>query len=97
MRKFAITVNGQAYEVEVEEIGGAPVYAADPAQTTAAYRAAVTDSDVVPGASLLCTLAADEVGSVEYWLFLEGCDENCIRAVQGRDAALQLGFAGVQN
>ena len=28
MRKFAITVNGQSYEVEVEEIGGAPVFAA---------------------------------------------------------------------
>ena len=32
MRKFAITVNGQTYEVEVEEIGGAPVYAAAPLQ-----------------------------------------------------------------
>lgn len=30
MRKFAITVNGQSYEVEVEEIGGAPVFAAAP-------------------------------------------------------------------
>ena len=28
MRKFNITVNGVSYEVEVEEIGGAPVYAA---------------------------------------------------------------------
>ena len=36
MRKFSITVNGQAYEVEVEEIGGAPVYAAAPAATPAA-------------------------------------------------------------
>ena len=31
MRKFNITVNGQAYEVEVEEIGGAPVFASAPA------------------------------------------------------------------
>ena len=31
MRKFSITVNGQAYEVEVEEIGGAPVFAPAPA------------------------------------------------------------------
>ena len=30
MRKFAITVNGTSYEVEVEEIGGAPVFAAAP-------------------------------------------------------------------
>ncbi|MDO4389937.1 MAG: acetyl-CoA carboxylase biotin carboxyl carrier protein subunit, partial [Eubacteriales bacterium] len=36
MRKFSITVNGQAYEVEVEEIGGAPVYAAAPAAAPAA-------------------------------------------------------------
>ncbi len=36
MRKFAITVNGQSYEVEVEEIGGAPVYAAAPAQAPVA-------------------------------------------------------------
>lgn len=35
MRKFSITVNGQAYEVEVEEIGGAPVYAAAPAPVAA--------------------------------------------------------------
>ncbi len=27
MRKFSITVNGQAYDVEVEEIGGAPTFA----------------------------------------------------------------------
>ena len=31
MRKFSITVNGQAYQVEVEEIGAAPVYASAPA------------------------------------------------------------------
>ena len=76
---------------------GAPVWSADPSQTTAAYRAAVTANDVAPGASLLCSLAAEEIGSVEYWLYLEGCDENCIRTVQGRDVALQLGFAGVEN
>ena len=35
MRKFAITVNGTTYEVEVEEIGGAPVFAAAPAPVAA--------------------------------------------------------------
>ena len=74
--------------------GGAPAYVPDPAVTTAAYRAEVTGDDVIPGVTPLCHLEADEVGSVEYWLYLEGCDENCIRVVQGRDAALQLGFAG---
>ena len=41
MRKFAITVNGVSYEVEVEEIGGAPVYAAAPAPVYAAAPAPV--------------------------------------------------------
>ena len=47
MRKFNVTVNGQAYEVEVEEVGGvqtaAPVRAAAPvaaAPTAAAPKAA---------------------------------------------------------
>ncbi len=76
---------------------GRPVYAADPAALTAPYRAAVTGEDVLPGERMLCTLAADEVGSVEYWLWLEGCDDNCINTVQSRDVTLQLGFAGVNN
>lgn len=36
MRKFSITVNGQAYDVEVEEIGGAPTFAAAPVQAPVA-------------------------------------------------------------
>ncbi len=79
------------------DAAGAPQYVQDPAETTAAYRAAVTTDDVTPGARRLCTLGAEEIGTVEYWLYLEGCDENCIRSVQGRDVALQLGFAGVNN
>ncbi|MEG0146714.1 MAG: biotin/lipoyl-containing protein, partial [Clostridia bacterium] len=36
MRKFQITVNGQSYEVEVEEVGaGAPVLAPAPVQAPA--------------------------------------------------------------
>ena len=41
MRKFAITVNGNTYEVEVEEIGGAPVYAAAPVAAPVAAPAPV--------------------------------------------------------
>lgn len=41
MRKFAITVNGQSYEVEVEEIGGAPTFAAAPVAAPAAVPAPV--------------------------------------------------------
>ncbi len=41
MRKFAITVNGQTYEVEVEEIGGAPTFAAAPVAAPVAAPAPV--------------------------------------------------------
>ena len=40
------------------------------------------------------TLKAEEVATVEYWLYLEGCDPNCYNPVQSKDIALQLGFAG---
>ena len=46
MRKFNVTVNGQTYEVEVEEVGGAPsaapVRAAAPVATPAAAAPAAT-------------------------------------------------------
>ena len=43
MRKFNITVNGQAYEVEVEEVGGV--------QTAAPVRAAVAAPVAAPAAA----------------------------------------------
>ena len=53
MRKFAITVNGNTYEVEVEEIGGAPVYAAAPvaAPVAAAPAAAPVAAPAAPKAA----------------------------------------------
>jgi hypothetical protein len=35
------------------------------------------------------------VASVEYWLYLEGCDEQCFNPVQNKDAGLMLAFVGV--
>lgn len=46
MRKFAITVNGVSYEVEVEEIGGAPVFAAAPVAAPVAAPAPVAAAPV---------------------------------------------------
>ena len=40
-------------------------------------------------------LNADEVAAVEYWLYLEGCDDNCSNPVQTRSSAFALAFAGV--
>ena len=34
------------------------------------------------------------MATVEYWLYLEGCDEQCVNAVQSRASEIQLGFAG---
>jgi len=51
MRKFAITVNGNTYEVEVEEIGGAPVYAAAPVAAPAAAPAPVAAAPAAPKAA----------------------------------------------
>ena len=51
MRKFAITVNGNTYEVEVEEIGGAPVYAAAPVAAPVAAPAPVAAAPAAPKAA----------------------------------------------
>ena len=72
-------------------------YEKDPALGLAPYFAVEKQENENPGAGQteLCTLAADEIAEVEYWLYLEGCDENCSNEVQARNIRLQLAFAGV--
>ncbi len=48
MRKFNVTVNGQAYEVEVEEVGGAPTAA--PVRAAASVAAPVAAAPVAAAA-----------------------------------------------
>lgn len=77
---------------------GRPNYVADPAKNLRAFFAVPSeDAHGVPkvGAQALCTIQAGEIASVEYWLYLEGCDENCTNDVQDRETSLQLSFAGV--
>ena len=78
------------------EANGTPDYVADPCRGMSDYFA-VMDADKLPraGRAALCTIQANEIATVEYWLYLEGCDENCINEVQERDAVLKLSFAGV--
>jgi hypothetical protein len=78
--------------VEALAVGGTAQYTADPADPLSAY--SVSDAGEVENASPLATLAADEIASVEYWLYLEGCDEHCVNEVQGSGFGLQLAFAG---
>lgn len=76
---------------------GKPVYADDPAQEITAYMAESGDSEDVykDGSQMLVQLDKDEIASVEYWLYLEGCDEQCSNPVQNRTSEIQLAFAGV--
>lgn len=77
---------------------GTAVYIEDPANRLNRYMAASNEqSPQLPqaGELALCTLQKEETAAVEYWLYLEGCDENCINEVQDREALLQLSFAGV--
>ena len=80
--------------------GDVPVYEKDPARSINAYAAIVNGEQPMKpdkGEQALCTLAFKEIAKVEYWLYLEGCDENCVNEVQNRDVMLQLAFAGVTN
>lgn len=82
----------------VSQIGGngEASYVSDPSEEIQAYLAqTVGGEEYTPGSQMLVTLQADEIASVEYWLYLEGCDEQCINAVQSRPTALALAFAGV--
>jgi hypothetical protein len=72
-------------------------YTQDPALDLSGYLAQEDQSELQPGAQILASLETDEVASVEYWLYLEGCDDNCTNDVQNRDFALQLAFAGFEN
>lgn len=73
-------------------------YVNDPGEALREYYAVTeNDHDIYPkaGQKALCTIGSDEIVEVEYWLYLEGCDENCYNPVQDKEVGLQLSFAGV--
>ncbi len=73
-------------------------YASDPALSLGAYTMEGSESapTVASGAQPLYALAADEVVRVRYFVYMEGCDENCIDQAQSKDVTLQLAFAAAQ-
>lgn len=76
--------------------GGQAAYVSDPSTAISQYMARKNSADKYDaGAESLVLLEADEVASVEYWLYLEGCDEQCFNPVQNRASELALAFAGV--
>ena len=75
---------------------GRPYFVNDPAEDLSGYFAAAADDPdaMSPGEHILCRLSAGEAAKVDFYLYLEGCDENCINVVQGKQLALALGFVG---
>ena len=84
-----VTVDSDA-EVVVGGINddGTPNYEDDPAQQIDEYMLTAA------APKKLCTIGANEIVQVDYWLYLEGCDEHCSNPVQSRDVTLTLGFEG---
>lgn len=90
------TIPAAASVVSSISSGGQAIYVSDPSTAISQYMAQKNSSDKYDaGASVLVSLQTDEVASVEYWLYLEGCDEQCFNPVQNRTSELSLAFAGV--
>lgn len=75
---------------------GQPQYTADPSRRLSDYMAQPGGGEnrFNPGNQMLVRLEKDEVATVEYWLYLEGCDDQCYNPVQNRSSEVQLAFAG---
>lgn len=94
----SVTIPSAGTVVSSVDQNGRAAYTSDPSEDIGDYLAVeegADDPEPEPGRQKLCTLRTDEVAEVEFWLYLEGCDENCINEVQQRDTGLQFAFAGV--
>lgn len=71
-------------------------YVADPAVAMGAYAMEGSEDSptVASGASAVATVAANETARVRYYVYMEGCDANCVNEAQAQDVTLQLAFAG---
>ncbi len=70
-------------------------YVDDPAlsMSTRTMEGSESAPTVASGAQALYQLAANEVVRVRYFVYMEGCDANCIDEAQAKDVTLQLAFA----
>ena len=90
------TIPASSSVVSSVSSGGQATYVSDPSTSISEYMTQKNSSDKYDaGAAMLVSLETDEVASVEYWLYLEGCDEQCFNPVQNRASELSLAFAGV--
>ena len=76
---------------------GQAVYIDDPAKNISDYmvRKGNGKEEFSAGNQKVVPLDEDEIATVEYWLYLEGCDEQCSNPVQNRSSEIKLAFAGV--
>lgn len=91
------TISRSSAVVSSISSAGEPAYTDDPARNISDYmaQAGSSENEYYAGKQLLVSLEKDEVATVEYWLYLEGCDEQCINPVQNKNSEIQLAFAGV--
>lgn len=77
--------------------GGQPVFVKDPGKAITTYMAQTgkSENEYNRGVDSLVQLKAGEIATVEYWLYLEGCDEQCYNPVQNIASQIRLAFAGV--
>ncbi len=92
------TIQGAANSVvsSIDEAGNA-AFVTDTSGAMSQYYAVSKGENTDPeaGTALLYTLAKDTPVRVEIWLYLEGCDENCINSAQAKDLSFNIAFAGV--
>lgn len=76
---------------------GEAVYIDDPAKNISDYmvKTGSGSEGFSAGNQIVVSLDENEVATVEYWLYLEGCDEQCSNPVQNRSSEIKLAFAGV--
>lgn len=90
------TISRTSAVVASVSANGKANYVNDPALRIGEYmaQAGAYENEYNPGNTRLCILDKDEVATVEYWLYLEGCDEQCSNPVQNKASEIQLAFAG---
>lgn len=85
--KRTVDAEGEVVVASIND-GSTPNFKEDPAETIDSYTLSAENP------KKLCTLKTDEVAVVEYWLYMEGCDDHCSNPVSSRDVTLLLGFEG---
>ena len=94
----ATTIPTKGTVVSAIDSSGKASYKTDPSVDLADYLAVENgENDSRPGAGrkALVQLQAEEIAAVEFWLYMEGCDDNCVNEAQQKDTGIQLSFAGV--